>query len=430
MTMSDIRAYVMQHELFNHHDHQQGYTEIEQGRDGYDFTSLFGYADADLACAAGTDVDVKAISRQELATLWQAIRLTGYGRAVDLGSRALFGIPFAPDRWDEITAALQARLAGKSSAEIYADMLAAAQIKWTINDCYWLPLESWSAAMPSFPSSYRATWRMDELFSAVDMTPFKALARATGRNVYSVSGAVQALNEAIGLMQATGRLAAIKIGMAYQRDLTITDPTLHEAELAFNGLRNPVVGGTSLQQRSGAVDARTARPLGDYLLQRLFERASDDNIPVQIHTGYLAGSWGALEATRAMRLLPVLDKYRSVRFDLFHASWPWCAELGAIAKEFPNVWPDLCWMWAMNPGEAERALDGWLDAMPFTKIFGFGSDTGLPWCVVGYALQAKIGIANVLERRVRGGLYSEADAREVADHLLLLNGQIFFGLGD
>ena len=59
------------------------------------------------------------------------------------------------------------------------------------------------------------------------MTPFKALARATGRNVYSVSGAVQALNEAIGLMQATGRLAAIKIGMAYQRDLTITDPTLH-----------------------------------------------------------------------------------------------------------------------------------------------------------------------------------------------------------
>ena len=105
--MSDIRAYVMQHELFNHHDHQQGYTEIEQGRDGYDFTSLFGYADADLACAAGTDVDVKAISRQELATLWQAIRLTGYGRAVDLGSRALFGIPFTPDRWDEITAALR-----------------------------------------------------------------------------------------------------------------------------------------------------------------------------------------------------------------------------------------------------------------------------------------------------------------------------------
>ena len=82
----------------------------------------------------------------------------------------------------------------------------------------------------------------------------------------------------------------------------------------------------------------------------------------------------------------------------------------------------------MNPAEAERALEGWLDAVPFTKIFGFGSDTGLPWCVVGYALQARIGIANVLERRVLSGIYSEADAREVADHLMLLNGEAFFGL--
>lgn len=426
--MSDIRAYVMQHALFNHHDHQQGYAEVERGRDGHGFASLFGYADADLACAAGRNVEVKALGREELGALWQATRLTGYGRAVDLGSRALFGIPFAPDRWDEVTAALQARLADKTGAEIYADMLDEARIKWTINDCFWLPLRTWCDSASDYPTSYRATFRMDDPFAAVDMAPFEALAQATGRSIYSVTGAVQALNEAISICQATGRLAAIKIGMAYQRDLTIADPTLHEAEVAFNRIRNPDAGGSGLQQRNGAVNAREGRPLGDYLLQRLFERAADDRLPVQIHTGYLAGNWGALEATRAMRLLPVLDKFRSVRFDLFHASWPWCSELGTIAKEFPNVWPDLCWMWTMNPAEAERALEGWLDAVPFTKIFGFGSDTGLPWCVVGYALQARIGIANVLERRVLSGIYSEADAREVADHLMLLNGEAFFGL--
>ena len=31
---------------------------------------------------------------------------------------------------------------------------------------------------------------------------------------------------------------------------------------------------------------------------------------------------------------------------------------GAIAKNYPNVWADLCWAWAMNPAESERALFG------------------------------------------------------------------------
>jgi len=426
--MSDIRDYVMQHELFNHHDHQQGFVEVERGRDGYNFASMFGYADADLNVAAGRNVDVSKLRRDELTALWRASRLTGYGRAVDLASRALFGLPFVPERWDEITAALQARLAGKSGAEIYADMLGVAQIKWTINDCFWAPVRNWPAAIAPYPDTYRFTFRMDELFSLVDLSYVDELGQVYGRNVYSVQALVAVLNDAITSYASTGKLAAIKIGMAYQRDLTITDPTLHEAELAFNRLRNPDTLHIGMQQRSGAVSSVEARPLGDYLLQRLFERAADEDLPVQIHTGYLAGNWGALEAKRAMRLLPVLDKYRSVRFDLFHASWPWCSELGTIAKEFPNVWPDLCWMWTMSPAEAECALDGWLDAVPYTKIFGFGSDSGLPWCDVGYALQAKHGIANVLEHKVATGVYSNADARDVADHIMLRNGERFFKL--
>lgn len=427
--MSAIRDYVLQHELFNHHDHQQGFGATEAQRNTWDFRSLLGYADADLNCAAGRDVSVAELSVDELAALWRAMRLTGYGRAVDLGCRALFGMAYTPDNWPAITAALQARLAGRSGAEIYADMLHVAQVRWTINDCFWVPVRDWVTTLAQYPHSYRFTFRRDELFSLVDLAPADELGQLCDRNVYSVSALVEVLNETISQYLASGRLAAIKIGMAYQRDLTITDPTLHEAELAFNRLRNLDAFGDGRQQRSGAVSAVEGRALGDYLLQRLFERAADEDLPVQIHTGYLAGNRGALEATRAMRLLPVLAKYRSVRFDLFHASWPWYSELGTIAKEFPNVWPDLCWMWAMNPAEAERALDGWLDAVPFTKIFGFGSDTGLPWCIAGYALQAKEGIAHVLEHKIACGAYSEADAREVADHLLLNNGEQFFGLG-
>nr|NIO14568.1 amidohydrolase [Xanthomonadales bacterium] len=58
-----------------------------------------------------------------------------------------------------------------------------------------------------------------------------------------------------------------------------------------------------------------------------------------MHTGYLWGHWGLLLGANASLLLPIFEKYRRVRFDLMHASWPWTSELGAIAKNYPNVYP-------------------------------------------------------------------------------------------
>ena len=135
-----------------------------------------------------------------------------------------------------------------------------------------------------------------------------------------------------------------------------------------------------------------------------------------------------LAGTRALHLVPVLEKYRRARFDLFHASWPWTSELGALAKNYPNVYPDLCWAWTMNPAASERALAEWLDGVPFNKIFGFGADSGVPWNNAGYGLQARLGIANVLEQKIRDGHFSPATAREVAAAIMLENGERFYGL--
>jgi hypothetical protein len=53
---------------------------------------------------------------------------------------------------------------------------------------------------------------------------------------------------------------------------------------------------------------------------------------------------------------PVLERYREVRFDLFHAGWPYSELLGAIGKAFPNVYLNMCWAWGMNPAQMERIL--------------------------------------------------------------------------
>lgn len=426
--MSDIRDFVMGHPLFCHHDHHVSFQDFDAGRDGYDHKSLLGYATADLVTAAGPGVPAE-LAVDRLAEYWPAIRTTGYGRAVDLTSRELFGLEYTEENWPAITDALQDAIATKSAAEVYADLVhERAQNRWTIQDGAFRLGNEGALRQDAYPDSYAFAFRIDGLLAMTDAVVIDALERHTGLNVYTLDHLVDALNLAIDEFQETGRLASIKIGMAYQRDLTVGDPTYAEAEAAFVRIRNRKVFWDGIQQNSGAVDAAASRNLGDYVLHRLIQRAADEGLPVQIHTGYLAGNWGSLAGTKALHLLPIFDKYRTVRFDLFHASWPWASELGAIAKNYPNVWADMCWAWAMNPAESERALSEWLDGVPYTKIFGYGADTTYPWCNVGYSLQAKIGIARVLEAKVAAGYYSEATACEVAECILLRNGEEFYGL--
>ncbi len=282
-------------------------------------------------------------------------------------------------------------------------------------------------ASDGYLPSYRFAVRMDPLFDLVDAQPLAELAEFTGESISSLGDLVRALNAAIDRCKAQVKVAALKIGMAYRRDLVVSDPTQHEAELAFNRIVTRKTSWDGVQQNNGAVDAAAGRKLGDYLLHQLLRRADDENLPVQIHTGYLAGNWGALDGTQALHLIPMLENYRRVRFDLFHASWPWTSELGALAKNYPNVWPDMCWAWAMNPGPSAR-LGRVAGRRAVQQDFCFGSDTILPWCDIGYSLQAKQGVANVLEGKIATGTYSESDAREVADAILLGNGEAFYGL--
>jgi len=119
-----------------------------------------------------------------------------------------------------------------------------------------------------------------------------------------------------------------------------------------------------------------------------------------------------------------------VRFDLFHACWPYSEIAGTMGKEFPNVYLDMCWAWAMNPLQMERILDEWLSGVPNNRIFAYGGDTGSPFPMVGYALQAREGIARVLEAKVERGEYDEATAEMVARRIMNANARELYGLDD
>jgi predicted TIM-barrel fold metal-dependent hydrolase len=418
----------MGHPLFCHHNHHRNLPDFDKERKQLDHRSLLGYADADLVTAAGARPDV-ADDAARIAQWWPKMRTTGYGRAVTLVCQELFGLEYCPENFEALSEALKAAIEGKSPAEVHDHFVREkSNTRWVLNDAFYYANDPTPQAGDAFPDYYCIAWRMDELFAMVGAAPIGALETATGVSITNLDRLVEAMNTTITKLKESARLGALKIGMAYSRDLLVGDPTRHEAEAAFNRIRGRKTFYDGIQQENGAVSAAEARPLADYLFHRLIERANDDDIPVQIHTGYLAGNWGSLNGTNVSLLIPIFDKYRRVRFDIFHASWPWTSELGAIAKNYPNVYPDLCWAWAMNPAQTERALSEWLDAVPFNKIFSYGADTGYPWCDVGYALQARIGIARVLEQKVESGDFSDRTAEEVAEAVMLRNGEEFFGL--
>lgn len=429
---SSIREFVMDHPLFCHHDHHATPRELEANREKYGYRDLLSYAEADLVTAAGvvppqpTEQD-GGVPEGRVAELWKLVRTTGYGRAVTLTCKELFDLDYEPANFEAISAALQASLEGKSGAEILDFFVKKANNKWILHDFLFNPENQEAFEEIAFPDYYRFAFRLNDLFTMTDMAPVKHLERASGISVLTLDSLVAALNATIDRFKATGRLAAFKVPMAYDRDMVVGNPTGHDAEKAFYKL----TAGDNARKKlnEGSVSAAEARPLGDYLLHKLIQRAADEGLPVQVHTGYLAGNSLVQGGTRAMLFEPVFDRYRSVRFDVFHASWPWTSELGAIAKSCPNVYPDLCWAWAMNPAGSERALSEWLDCVPFNKIFGYGADTVLPWTNVGYSLQARIGIARVLERKVEAGYFSPSTAEEVASAIMLTNGEEFYGLG-
>ena len=424
-----IIDFVMHHPLFSHHDHHCDFNSFAENRLQYDAASLLGYADADMVTAAGPRAGDLPDGEALIAAHWPSVRTTGYGQAVTLGCRALFDTEYSAGSFGEITEKLQAVLGDRSPSEVYDYFVSdRANTRWVVQDSYFAPGNVATLQGDRYPDYYRFAWRLDDLFAITDSSPIELLEGVTGMTVHTPGQLVDAMNANIDAFAATGRLTAFKLGIAYQRDLVVGDPSTHDAELAFNRIRNRKTFYDGIQDNAGAVNAREARALADYMIHRLLQRAHDDDIAVQIHTGYLAGNWGALAGTKALHLLPIFDKYRQVRFDVFHASWPWTSELGAIAKNYPNVYPDMCWAWAMNPSESERTLAEWLDGVPFNKIFAFGADTGFPWNNVGYAIQARSGIGRVLERKVQDGSFSESTAREVATAIMLENGEQFHGV--
>jgi hypothetical protein len=297
---------------------------------------------------------------------------------------------------------------GRTGRQILEHLFTKAGIRWAVCDEWWTsPTAILYFTGAEHPDSFGHALRYDKVIGLTKRTEVFEVEAALGCSIQTLRDLDRALDAHAEKARAAGRLAAMKTAIAYSRRLSFGDASFGDAERVFDRIMQGTV-----------VDAA---PLADHLFHGLVQRARDLDLPVQVHTGSPSHSRDDPTHGDPTGLVPVIQRYPTVKFDLFHAGWPYCELMGAIGKSFPNVWLDLCWAWAVSPASMERTLDEWLGAVPNNKILGFGGDTGTPYPTAGYAMQARRGIASVLERKLQRGEYDEPTARLVADRLLYQN---------
>ena len=379
---------------------------------------LFGnYVMADLVVAGATQEAVDHLidtSNRDLTSrfapiqkAWKCCQHTGYGEAVCLIARHVYGMEEITPETIEVAQrkATVLRLPGKR-----LEMLQQAGIDHVqVDDFSWKCVPD--ASGPDF-FLYDLSWVS---FCKGEIDP-QAIQEEVGievRNLETLRAAMAAL------FAKYGRCAiAVKSQHAYQRTLLWKERT--EAEVT--GVLRKVLEKEEVDEVERCV-------LGDWCWARGVEFATDYNLPFKIHTGYYAGhSHMPVERIRSGHLCALLSRYPKARFVLMHIAYPYSEELTALAKHYPNVWVDLCWAWSINPYAASDFVRRFLHAVPANKLFGFGGDSFWPCSSVAYAMQARQGLRRALEAEVVESLLSERQAIALAERLMRSNQHDCFDL--
>jgi len=208
---------------------------------------------------------------------------------------------------------------------------------------------------------------------------------------------------------------------AYNRTLDYENPTREEAEKVFNFM---------MEDPRRSVGFPANKPLDDYLFHEFMRMARDLDMPVQIHTGHMAGIRNDIAKTNAVLLTKLLEMHRDVRFDLFHGNWPYMGEWLYLGKNFPNVALDCCWLHIIDAIYAQNVLAESVTAVPHGKIHGFGGDYGdSVEFAAGHLSIARDNIAAGLARLVDSGWIGMDEAKQIAADWLFNNPNRFFRLG-
>lgn len=218
----------------------------------------------------------------------------------------------------------------------------------------------------------------------------------------------------------------LKIAMAYFRSINFEEVTFAEADKIFSKFFK--LKDYGFFERVDFLSKDELKPLQDFLVHYIIQKAIESQWPVQIHTGLLNGNRGDVSNTNPCYLINLFMKYRNCKFDIFHAGFPFTNELIAITKQFTGVYFDLCWIQQVSFDLYRETLNIAMETIPANKIFAFGGDNFIVECTYGSQKMVRKIISELLYEKIRKNYFSFDQAIRFAEKILYLNPKTVYNI--
>jgi hypothetical protein len=260
---------------------------------------------------------------------------------------------------------------------------------------------------------FLAVLRLDRILH-INMKPVRSdIEKYIGRGIDNLATVKSFIHKIITDYRSRGAIG-VKFGHAYFRSLyseRIDDRTADE-------ILQKILADTSVSEKE-------LNALRDSFIFYVCEICSEMDLIFQVHTG-VQKTYCNVPDSNPILLLPLIKEFPKVRFDIFHAGYPYSRELGMMAKNFPNVWLNMAWMYIISMAASRQILSEWIDLVPSYRLLGFGSDVGYPELIYSHLVMARSCVADVLAAKTESDFLSRSEAMSLARGLFLENGMDFY----
>jgi hypothetical protein len=403
-----IEDYINDIGLIDTHEHLITEEERIERAGQLDFTYLFShYANEDLISASNLRGIINIVFSNDfpLEDRWELfqpffkeMRNTAYARAVLLAANDIYGIS---DINDDTYVTLSEKIRENSKPGLY---------KTILKEKSGIDLSITDGGHRLYDTLYyRHVERFDQFILVSSKRDITGLGSTYDINVRSLDDYLKALRKAFKA-GVDYHMVGVKSALAYQRILKFNNTSHARAQSVFETLF-----------REEAVNKDELKALQDFMMHRVLDLAEEFDLPIQIHTGLQAGNGNDITHSDPTHLINLFMEHPGVNFCLFHSSYPYGGELSVLAKNFPNVFIDMCWTPVISPAYSIRYLDEWLETVPANKIMVFGGDYSVVEMVYAHSVFARRVVTRVLNEKVRTGYFSEEEAKYIALKILREN---------
>jgi len=431
-TYEKLRSFIDTVPVIDCHEHTKGHLFAPEYKEP--ISSLIqGYFQSDLISAGATEKEMEILNNQEIETekkwktferLWKRTENTGYARVTKIIMEKFYG---EKEMSLKSLKRIEKKLLNLKDKDVYYGIIEKANIKCRLVNILYTHTEV-TSEIKNFIEGKSSLPSIDKLLIPLIMfhipvrnkTAIESIGKILNCDIKNLEQFLEVCYQIFKKMKEKGAIG-MKDQSAYERIIDFENVTFSEAEKLFNRI---------ISDQKNTLGWPEVKPLDDFLFHCFLDMAEELQLPVQIHTGHMAGIRGEISKTNAVHLTPLFEKYRNVKFDIFHGNWPYLGELLFLAKNYPNVSINLCWVHIIDPLYTHQLLSRALLTIPHSKIHGFGGDyTDIPEYSVAHLEIAKDTISSILSEFVEKGWMDIEKAKEIIQDILFNNPNEFFNLG-